>query len=235
MPRLPCGSWRRSSREWSCSRTTVAPMSRGTGGPPLSRIFWTTCLDSFLIPNNRWLKFMSGRRRMRRGLFGDTPEAPRVSPKPYARSRAARPPTACRPASAIPRDVRGKRNPARRPSAGCLLCNPRVASFRRASASPRTGHGRDRRRLPFGSGRVPAFRARAAEARGESRRVFRARRDWRRAGSPRGADAEAKARGLIHLAESCRGTPEKARSELLPAPQRWIRSLSAIARSENPG
>ena len=98
---------------------------------PLSRIFWTTCLDSFLIPNNRWLKFMFRRRRMRRGLFGDTPEAPRVSPKPYARSRTTRPPTVYRPASAIPRDVRGKRNPARRPSAGCLLCNPRVASAAR--------------------------------------------------------------------------------------------------------
>ena len=76
--------------------------------------------------------------RSARGLFGDTPEAPRVSPKPYARSRTTRPPTANRPASAIPRDVRGKRNPARRPSAGCLLCNPRVASFRLAAPRTRT-------------------------------------------------------------------------------------------------
>ena len=35
-------------------------------------------------------------------IFGDVPEAPRVSPKPYARSRATRPPTVNRPASAIP-------------------------------------------------------------------------------------------------------------------------------------
>ena len=45
---------------------------------------------------------MSGRRRKRRRLFGDAPDAPRVSPKPYARSRTTRPPTAYRPASAIP-------------------------------------------------------------------------------------------------------------------------------------
>ena len=31
------------------------------------------------------------------------------------------------------------------------------------------------------------------------------------------------------------GRPKKARSELLPAPQRWTRGLFAIARSENPG
>ena len=49
------------------------------------------------------------------------------------------------------------------------------------------------------------------------------------------ADAEAKASGFIHLAESCRVTPEKARSELLPAPQRRTRGLFAIALSENPG
>ena len=105
---------------------------------------------------------------------------------------------------------------------------------------------------PSGSGRGPAFRAEAAEARGESRRVFRARRDWRRAGSPRGAEAEAKASGSIHLAESCRryppsrqasfakqngysGVPEKARSELLPAPQRRTTGLSTIAQPEYPG
>ena len=70
--------------------------------PLLSRIFGTTCLDPFRIHRNHWLKFMFGRRRMRRGLFGDAPEAPRVSPKPYARSRTTRPPTVYRPASAIP-------------------------------------------------------------------------------------------------------------------------------------
>ena len=69
---------------------------------------------------------------------------------------------------------------------------------------------------PSGSGRGPAFRAEAAEARGESRRVFRARRDWRRAGSPRGADAEAKARGLIHLAESCRRGARKSSERAVP-------------------
>ena len=46
-----------------------------------------------------------------------------------------------------PRDVRGKRNPARRPSAGCLLCNPRVASFRLAAHGTRT---RPQTPLPFG-------------------------------------------------------------------------------------
>ena len=147
------------------------------------------------------------------------------------------------------RDVRGKRNPARRPSAGCLLCNPRVASFRLAAHGTRTRPQTPPLRgvdagLPF------ARRQRRRE--GESRRVFRARRDWRRAGSPRGADAEAKARGLIHLAESCRryppsrqasfakqngysGVPEKARSELLPAPQRRATGLPAFAQSGNPG
>ena len=46
-----------------------------------------------------------------------------------------------------PRDVRGKRNPALRPSAGCLLCNPRVASFRLAAHGTRT---RPQTPLPFG-------------------------------------------------------------------------------------
>ena len=41
--------------------------------------------------------------------------------------------------------------------------------------------------------------------------------------------------GLFTSQKSCRVTPEKARSELLPAPQRRIRSPSAIAQSENPG
>ena len=70
--------------------------------PPLSRIFGTTCHDSPRSPSNRWRKSLFGHRRKRRGLFWDAPEAPRVSPKPYARSRATRPPTINRPASAIP-------------------------------------------------------------------------------------------------------------------------------------
>ena len=216
-----------------------------------------TCPDSVQIPSNRWLKFMSGRRRKRGRLFGDAPEAPRVSPKPYARSRATRPPTVNRPASAIPLTetcaASETRRVARLRAASCAT----PASL--PSASPRPGHGRDLRRLPirdarvrFGTGRGSAFRAEAAEARGESRRVFRARRDWRRAGSPRGAEAEAKASGSIHLAESCRryppsrqasfakqngysGVPEKARSELLPAPQRRATGLPAFAQSGNPG
>ena len=111
------------------------------------------------------------------------------------------------------RDVRGKRNPARRPSAGCLLCNPRVASFRLAAHGTRTRPQTPPLRgvdagLPF------ARRQRRRE--GESRRVFRARRDWRRAGSPRGADAEAKARGLIHLAESCRRGARKSSERAVP-------------------
>ena len=77
----------------------------------------------------------------------------------------------------------------------------------------------------------------APEARRRGAASFSARRDWRRAGSPRGADAEAKASGSIRLAEATSGypprrqanlakqngysgAPEKARSEPLPAPQR---------------
>ena len=107
--------------------------------PLLSRIFGTTCLDPFRIHRNHWLKFMFGRRRMRRGLFGDAPEAPRVSPKPYARSRTTRPPTVYRPASAIPlTGTCAASEVQRRPSAGCLLCNPRVASTAR-TARPAAG------------------------------------------------------------------------------------------------
>ena len=43
------------------------------------------------------------------------------------------------------RDVRGKRNPARRPSAGCLLCNPRVASAARTARSVAAASGGERR------------------------------------------------------------------------------------------
>ena len=115
---------------------------------PLSRIFGMTCPDSVQIPSNRWLKFMSGRRRKRGRLFGDAPEAPRVSPKPYARSRATRPPTVNRPASAIPLTetcaASETRRVARLRAASCAT----PASL--PSASPRMGHGRDRRRLPFG-------------------------------------------------------------------------------------
>ena len=107
-----------------------------------------TCPDSVQIPSNRWLKFMSGRRRKRGRLFGDAPEAPRVSPKPYARSRATRPPTVNRPASAIPLTetcaASETRRVARLRAASCAT----PASL--PSASPRMGHGRDRRRLPFG-------------------------------------------------------------------------------------
>ena len=76
------------------------------------------------------------------------PESPRVSPKPYARSRATRPPTVNRPASAIPLTetcaASETRRVARLRAASCAT----PASL--PSASPRMGHGRDRRRLPFG-------------------------------------------------------------------------------------
>ena len=75
------------------------------------------------------------------------------------------------------------------------------------SATPASASGLDAS-LPF------VRRQRRRE--GESRRVFRARRDWRRAGSPRGADAEAKARCLIHLAESCRGDARKSSERAAP-------------------
>ena len=107
-----------------------------------------TCPDSVQIPSNRWLKFMSGRRRNRGRLFGDAPEAPRGSPKPNARRRATRPPTVNRPASAIPLTetcaASETRRVARLRAASCAT----PASL--PSASPRMGHGRDRRRLPFG-------------------------------------------------------------------------------------
>ena len=201
---------------------------------PLSRIFGMTCPDSVQIPSNRWLKFMSGRRRKRGRLFGDAPEAPRVSPKPYARSRATRPPTVNRPASAIPLTetcaASETRRVARLRAASCAT----PASL--PSASPRMGHGRDRRRLPFGEW------TRACLSRGGSggARVSR--------GEFFGPDGTGDA--PVHLAGPMRkrkpevlftsrspvgGVPEKARSELLPAPQRWIRSLSAIAQPENPG
>ena len=115
-------------------------------------------------------------------------------------------------------------------SPGCGL--PLVQPPRRFRCAHGTvGRGRFRGRTPL---RL-AFSTGAAEARGEARRVFRARRGWRRASSPHRADAEAKARGLIHLAEPCRESPEKARSELLPAPQRRATGLPAFAQSGNPG
>ena len=132
--------------------------------PPLSRISGTTCPDPLRIPGNRWLKSLFGRRRKRRRLFGDAPEAPRVSPKPYARSRTTRPPTVYRPASAIPLTETCAASETRR------VARLRAASCATPASLPlRARHGR------------------------------------------------------------CRF------SEQLPAPQRRIRCLSAIALSENPG
>ena len=51
---------------------------------------------------------------------------------------------------------------------------------------------------------------------GVSRRVFRARRGRRRAGSPRGADAEAKASGSIHLAAAMSGGARKSSERAAP-------------------
>ena len=111
--------------------------------PPLSRIFGTTCPDSLRIPSNRWLKFMHGRRRKRGRLFGDAPEAPRVSPKPYARSRATRPPTVNRLASAIPLPetcaASGIRRVARLRAASCAT----PASLPSAAPPPRRARDTD--------------------------------------------------------------------------------------------
>ena len=185
---------------------------------PLSRIFGTTCPDSLRIPSNRWLKSLSGRRRKRRGLFGDASEAPRVSPKPYARSRATRPPTVNRPASAIPLTetcaASETRRVARLRAASCAT----PASLPSASPPPRRARDTDETADAFPSG-VDAglpFARRQRRREGESRRVFRARRDWRRAGSPRGADAEAKASDAIHLAESCRWGARKSSERAAP-------------------
>ena len=127
------------------------------------------------------------------------------------------------------RSVRGKRNPARRPSAVCLLCNPRVAS-----AAARTAWSA-----------VGASVANAAA-------VCPPRRGSGGAGERRGEffGPDVAGDAPVHLAESMRKrrpaapfisqkprrlAPEKARSELLPAPQRRTGSLSAIAQSENLG
>ena len=50
----------------------------------------------------------------------------------------------------------------------------------------------------------------------EARRVFRARRGWRRAGSPHGADAEAKASGSIHLANATSAGARKSSERAAP-------------------
>ena len=153
------------------------------------------------------LDFLTGQRQ--KGPLSDaTPpraaEAPRVSPKPYARSWATRPPTVYRPASAIPL------------SETCAASETRrVARLRAAScATPAS--------LPF-------RRARTARRRrgGESRRVFRARRGWRRAGSSRGADAEAKASGSIHLAEPRRRDARKSSKRAAPRAAASARGRSA--------
>ena len=81
----------------------------------------------------------------------------------------------------------------------------------------RCAHGTVGCRTP--RGRTPlrlAFRVGAAEAGGVARRVFRARRGRRRAGSPRGADAEAKASGSIHLAEVLSGGARKSSERAAP-------------------
>ena len=109
---------------------------------------------------------MFGRRRMRRGLFGDAPEAPRVSPKPYARSRTTRPPTVYRPASAIPL------------TGTCAASEvQRVARLRAAScATPASLPLRARLGRPqVLRGRTPlrsALRTGAAEARGRVAESF---------------------------------------------------------------
>ena len=132
----------------------------------------------------------------------DAPEAPRVSPKPYARSRATRPPTANRPASAIPLTETCAASEARR-----------VARLRAAScATPASLPLRARHGLPR------ALRGRNAPASCPSRRGSGGAGERR--GEFFGPDVAGDA--PVHLAEPCRGAPEKARSELLPAPQRRI-------------
>ena len=192
--------------------------------------FSGACLDPFRIPQQSSaqvpVRAPSEAQETFRGHAGSaTGVAQTVRPQPDDATSDSQ---SARLSHSPRRNVRGKRNPTRRPSAGCLLCNPRVASAAR-TARPAAGT------LELGTAEAsPPHRGQRRRG-GESRRVFRARRGRRRAGSPRGADAEAKASGSIHLAESCRRVPENARCELLPAPQRRTRSLSAIALSENPG
>ena len=133
------------------------------------------------------------------------PEAPRVSPKPYARSRTTRPPTVNRPASAIPLTETCAASETRR-----------VVRLRAAScATPAS--------LPL--------RAGAAEAKGRSRGEF--------FGPDVAGDAPVHLVGLMRKRrpaapftsqQPCRGSPEKARSELLPAPKRWTVGLSSVIR-----
>ena len=97
---------------------------------PLSRIFVTTCLDPFRIPQQSLaqvpVRTPSEAQETFRGRAGNAAGvAQTVRPQPgdaTADSQSAY-------FSHSPHhDVRGKRSPARRPAAGCLLCNPLVAS-----------------------------------------------------------------------------------------------------------
>ena len=78
--------------------------------------------------------------------FGDTLEAPRVSPKPYARSRTARPPTVDRPASAIPLSETCAASETRR------VARLRAASCATPASLPLRAHGTASRGR-FGGGR----------------------------------------------------------------------------------
>ena len=166
-------------------------------------------LIPFKSPANRWRKFMSGRRRKRRRLFGDAPEAPRVSPKPYARGRTTRPPTVNRPASAIPLTETCAASETRR-----------VARLRAASCATPASLPLPRAQLAADASVANAAAVcpprRGSGGGGVARRVFRARCGRRRAGSPRGADAEAKASGSIRLAEVLSGVARKSSERAAP-------------------
>ena len=200
----------------------------GTPRPPLSQIFGTTCPDPLQIPSKSLAQVPVRTPSEAQEAFGDAPEAPRVSPKPYARSRTTRPPTANRSASAIPLTETCAASGTRR------VARLRAASCATPASLPLRAQPTADASVANAAAVCPPHRGSGGEGE-ESWRVFRARRGWRRAGSPRGADAEAKANDSITSRKPRRRMPEKARSELLPAPQRRTRSLSAIALSENPG
>ena len=169
---------------------------------PLSRIFGTTCPDSLQIPSKSLAQVhvrtsseaqetFRGLRRKRHGCRPNrTPAAGRRDrrqsigpPQPFPSPRRAR-----------------QAEPGASPVCGLPLVQP-PRRFRCAHGTAAVAS-----RLDAVEACLPR---RGSGGGGVARRVFRARRDWRRAGSPRGADAEAKASGFVHLAESCRGCRPK--------------------------
>ena len=100
-------------------------------------------------------------------FFDDAPDAPRVSPKPYARSRATRPPTVNRPASAIPLTETCAASATRR------VARLRAASCATPASLPLRAHGTaGRGRFGGGTPPRPALRAGVAEARGRVAESF---------------------------------------------------------------